>query len=81
MLLVSREFATFFNRYLASPRATLSHYRGDNLTHSTLITALFKVRPKGHREHRSEVGSLSPAEQLVGIELGTFRFYHKALTY
>ena len=31
-------------------------------------------RPEGHREPRNEVGSLSPAERLVGFEPGTFRF-------
>ena len=31
-------------------------------------------RPEGHWKPRNKVGSLSPAERLVGIELGTFRF-------
>ena len=31
-------------------------------------------RPGSHREPRSEVGYLRPAERLVGIEPGTFRF-------
>ena len=31
-------------------------------------------RPEGHRRPRSEVGSPSPAERLVGFEPGTFRF-------
>ena len=31
-------------------------------------------RPEGHEEPRSDVGSLSPAERLVGFEPGTFRF-------
>ena len=30
--------------------------------------------PKGHRQLRSEVGSLSLAKYLVGFELGTFWF-------
>ena len=33
-----------------------------------LITAFVHVRPEGHREPRSEVGSLSPAERLAGFE-------------
>ena len=37
-------------------------------------TAFVHVRPEGHREHRNEVGSLSPAERLAGFESGTFRF-------
>ena len=36
-------------------------------------------QPKGHQEPHSEVGSLSPAECLVGFELGTFRFLLKHL--
>ena len=39
-----------------------------------LITAFVQFRPKGHREPRNEVGSLSPADRLVGFEAGTFRF-------
>ena len=67
-------FFFFFNCYLAAPRPTLGHYRGDSLTHPILITAFLHIRPEGHREPRSEVGSLGPAERLVGFEPGTFRF-------
>ena len=67
-------FFFFFNCYLAAPRPTSGHYRGDSLTHPMLITAFLHIRPEGHREPRSEVGSLSPAERLVGFEPGTFRF-------
>ena len=38
------------------------------------ITCVLLIRPEGHQEPRSEVGSLSPAEHLVGFEPGTFRF-------
>ena len=38
-----------------------------------LITAFELFRPKGHREPRNEVESLSPTERLVGFEPGTFR--------
>ena len=31
----------FFNCYLAAPRPTLGHYRGDSLTHPMLITAYY----------------------------------------
>ena len=31
-------------------------------------------RPEGHREPRNKVGSLSPAERLLGFESGTFQF-------
>ena len=67
-------FFIFFNCYLAAPRPTSGHYRGDSLTHPMLVTAFLHIRPDGHREPRSEVGSLSPAERLVGFEPGTFRF-------
>ena len=35
---------------------------------------VFHFWPKGHRESRNEVGSLSLAECLVGFELGSFQF-------
>ena len=47
-------FFFFFNYYLAAPRPTSGHYRGDSLTHPMLITAFVHVRPEGHREPRSE---------------------------
>ena len=62
----------FLNCYLAGPRATLGHYRGGSLTHPMLITAFLHIRPKDHREPRSEVGSLNLAERLVGFEPGKF---------
>ena len=43
-----------------------------NLTNPILITAFYLFRPEGHQKSRSEVGSLSPAECLVGFETGTF---------
>ena len=63
-----------FNCYLAAPRPTLGHYRGDSLTHPMLITVCLHIRPECHRDPRSGVGFLSPAERLVGFEPGTFRF-------
>ena len=39
-----------------------------------LITCVLHIWPEGHREPRNKVGSLSPAERLVGFEPGTFRF-------
>ena len=62
-----------FNCYLAAPRPTLGHYWGGSLTHLMLITCVLHMRPKGDREPRNEVGSLSPAKHLVGFELGTFQ--------
>ena len=61
----------FFNCYLAVSRPSLDHSRGDSLTNPMLITAFVQFRPKGHREPRNEIGSLSPAEHLVGFEPGT----------
>ena len=70
----------FFNCYLAAPRPTLGHYQGDSLTHPMLIIAFFlHFQPEGHREPRNKVGSLSPAERLVGFELGTFQFLLQCL--
>ena len=63
----------FFNCYLAAPRLTLGHYRGGNLTHPMLITCALHILPEGHWEPCNEVGSLSPAEGLVGFKLRTFR--------
>ena len=39
-------FVFFFNCYLAVPRPTLGHYRGDSLTHPMLITAFYMFDPK-----------------------------------
>ena len=39
-------FFFFFNCYLAVPRPTLGHYRGDSLTHPMLITAFYMFDPK-----------------------------------
>ena len=64
----------FIYCYLAVPQPTLGHYQGDSLTNPMLITAFVHPRPKGYREPRNEVGSLSPAERLAVFEPGTFRF-------
>ena len=69
----------FFNCYLAAPRPTLGHYRGGSLTHPILITSVLNIRPEVHRELLSGVGSLSPAERLVGFEPETFRFWSQRL--
>ena len=72
-------FFLFFYCYLATPRPTLGHYRGGSLTHPMLITCALHILPDGHREPRSEVGSLSPAKCLVGFEPETFRFWSQRL--
>ena len=53
---------------------TLGHSQRDSLTDPMLITAYVRIRLKGHREPRNEVGSLRLAERLTGFEPGTFRF-------
>ena len=44
-----------------------------------LITCVLHIRPEGHLGPRNEVGSLSPAEHLVGFEPTTFRFWLQRL--
>ena len=64
---------------MAAPRPTCGHYQGGSLIHSMLITCVLHIPPEGYREPRSEVGSLWPAEHLVGFEPGTFLFWSKRL--
>ena len=68
------QYLLFFNCYLAAPRPTLSHYRGDSLTHPMLITAFYIFEPKVTGSLATRFGSLSPAERLAEFEPGTFRF-------
>ena len=65
----------FFNCYLAAPWLTLGHYRRHSLTYPMLITAFYIFDPRVTGNLLGEVGSLSPAERLVGFEPGTFRFW------
>ena len=71
----------FLNCYLTAPRPTLDHSQGNSFTNLMLITEFWLFLLEGHQEPRREVGSLSPAERLVGFELGTFRFNHNASTH
>ena len=67
-------FFVLFNCYLAAPQPTLDHYQGDSFTHSPdVYRCVLHFRHEGHREPCNEVGSLSPAECLVGFKPGTFR--------
>ena len=67
-------FVCLFNCYLAAPQPTLDHYQGDSFTHSPdVYRCVLHFRHEGHREPCNEVGSLSPAECLVGFKPGTFR--------
>ena len=45
------------------------------------LSVTISFRSKGHRQPRNEVGYLSPAEHLVGFELGTLQFNLNALTH
>ena len=64
----------FFNCYLAAPRPTLGYCWGGSLTQPMLIACILHIRREGYRNPHSEVGSLGPADSLVGFEPGTFRF-------
>ena len=44
-----------FFYFLATPRSTLSHWRGGSFTYQMLMTALF-LQHKGDREPRNDVG-------------------------
>ena len=69
----------FLNCYLGAPRPTLGHYWGGSLNHQMLITCILHIRPEGHREPHSKVGSLCLAKHLVRFGLGTFRFWSQCL--
>ena len=69
----------FFNCYLVVPQPTLCHSQGASLSNQMLITAYVHIRPKGHWEPHSEVGSLSLTECLAGFEPGTFQFLLQCL--
>ena len=68
-------FLVFFNCYLTVRWPSFGHSQGDSFTNPMLITAFVQVWPKGHREPRNEVGSLSSTDRLLGFEPGTFRFW------
>ena len=57
-----------FLQILKNVQNDLVNYRGDSLTHLMLIIGFSHFRPEGHRKPRNEVGSLTPAERLVGFE-------------
>ena len=57
------------------------HIRPEGHRELMLITCVLRIRPKGQQKPRNEVGSLSPAERLVGFEPGTFRFLLQRLNW
>ena len=65
----------FFDCYLVAPCPTLGHYLDSSHTHLMLITAFSHIWLECHKKPRSEVGSVSLAELLMGFEPGTFRFW------
>ena len=44
-----------------------------------LITAIYQLRPEGHRDPGSVVKSLNPAERLMGFEPVNFPFAYNTL--
>ena len=79
VILIININTNYYYLLFGCPTANLGHYRGDSFTHPTLITPFVKFLPEGHREPRGEVGSLSPAEHLVGFEPDTFQFLSRGL--
>ena len=71
----------FFNCYLPAPWPTLGHYWGGSPYHPMLIIAFSHIRPKGHREPRNEVGSLSPVECLKRLKWELSDSDYNALTH
>ena len=65
------KFYLCFNCYLAAPRPTLGHYRGDSLTHPMLITAFYIFDP---RVTGSLVARLGPVSLLNLCEIYTLTF-------
>ena len=75
------KLAFFFICYLAAPWPTLGNIwgRGGSLTDPMLITAFVKFFSKGHWEYRYEVGLLSPDQNPMGFDAGTFRLLSQRL--
>ena len=65
----------FFDCYLVAPCPTLGHYSDSSHAHLILIAAFLHIWLECHKKPRSEVGSVSLAEPLMGFEPGTFRFW------
>ena len=57
------------------------HIRPEGHRELMLITCVLRIRREGQQKPRNEVGSLSPAERLVGFEPGTFRFLLQRLNW
>ena len=65
-------FSYLCTRFRVNPRSIVFFLTAIWLPDGQLPFVQF--RPEGHREPRNEDGSLSPANHLMGLEPGTFRF-------
>ena len=64
----------FFKLLFGCSSANFGPFSRGQPYYPMLITVFVQVQPEGHQEPHNKVGSLSPAERLVGFELGTFQF-------
>ena len=67
-------FFFFFKLLFGCPTANFGPLSRGQPHSPDVNHCVLHFRPEGHREPRNEVGSLSPAERLVGFEPGTFWF-------
>ena len=56
-------------------RITSGHFREDSLSQLMLIITFINFQTEGHQKVHNEVEFLSPAEQLVRFEPGTFQLF------
>ena len=71
-----------FNCYLASPRPTLGHYRGDSLTRPMLITAFFYIfDPKVTGSLVTGLGPWARPSAEWGLNREPSDSYYNALTH
>ena len=64
----SIRFIAYFKNFFTA----LRQYRGGQSHSLDVNHCVCNIRPDGHWEPRKTVGSLTPAEHLVGFEPGTF---------
>ena len=67
-------FFFFFQLLFGCPTANFGPLSRGQPHSPDVNHCVLHFRPEGHWEPRSEVGSVSLAERLVGFEPGTFRF-------
>ena len=71
----------FFQLLFGCPTANFGPFSRGQPHSPDVYHSVFIFSTRGHQEPRNEVGSLSPAEPLVGFEAGTFDSYYNALTH